>query len=61
MQTEAYVNEAHELDIVDIEAIDKHITFQNCHLVVKYWIEKQPELMEAIKNEYESQIIFGEK
>lgn len=58
MQSEAYTNEANELDIIDIQAIDT-IDFSNCHLVVKYWLAFKPDLIEAISNEYESQLRFN--
>jgi hypothetical protein len=61
MQVEAHVNESNELDIIDIDKIDECITLNNCHIVVKYWRTKNPKLIEAIVNEYEAQIRFGEK
>ena len=60
MQTEAYVNEADKLDIINIEAIDT-IDFNNCHLVVKYLLHKDKDLCEAIMNEFEAQMRFGDK
>lgn len=61
MQSEVYVNESDELAVIDMQEIDKNITFNNCHLVVKYWITFKPQLIEAIVNEHEAQIRFGDR
>lgn len=61
MKEENQKNEAEELGLLDIEALNNSVDFNNCHLVVKYLIENNPRLIEAIVNEYEAQIRFGEK
>jgi len=61
MKNEMYVNEANELAVIEPDKIHEAISFNNCHLVVKYLLWKDPKLMEAIVNEYEAQIRFGDK
>jgi len=39
----------------------KLINLNNCHLIVEYMLHRKPELIEAIVNEYQAQIRFGEK
>lgn len=45
----------------EIKKFNEVINFDNCHLVVEYLLETNPKLMEAVVNEYEAQIIFGDK
>ena len=44
-----------------IREFNKAINFDNCHMVVEYLIEHDKVLIEALVNEYNAQIQFGEK
>jgi len=60
MQNKMYVNKDNELSVVNRMHLES-ITMENCHLVVDYLLKTNPELMEAIVNEYEAQIRFKDK
>ena len=45
----------------EIKKLNEVINFDNCHLVVEYLLETNPKLIEAIVNEFEAQIRFGDK
>lgn len=59
MQDRMYVDDENHLEVIDKICFEK-ITFENCHLVVEYFLLKKPELSDAIMNEFNAQIRFGD-